>query len=64
FVPAVAAAPETPVAYRFGGKVHYRDPFTGEEAAITLIPVTLEVNPTPQLHLDYFVQRDVYADNL
>ena len=63
FVPAVAAAPETPVAYSFGGKVHYRDPFTGEEAAITLLPVTLEVNPTPQLYLDYFVQRDVYADN-
>ena len=63
FVPAVAAAPETPVAYKFGGKVHYRDPFTGEEAAITLLPVTLEVNPTPQLYLDYFVQRDVYADN-
>ena len=63
FIPAVAAAPETPVSYKFGGKVHYRDPFTGEEAAITLLPVTLEVNPTPQLHLDYFVQRDVYADN-
>ena len=63
FIPAVAAAPETPVAYNFGGKVHYRDPFTGEEAAITLLPVTLEVNPTPQLYLDYFVQRDVYADN-
>ena len=63
FVPAIAAAPETPVAYKFGGKVHYRDPFTGEEAAITLLPVTLEVNPMPQLYLDYFVQRDVYADN-
>ncbi len=63
FVPAIAAAPETPVAYKFGGKVHYCDPFTGEEAAITLIPVTLEVNPMPQLYLDYFVQRDVYADN-
>ncbi|MBO4287002.1 MAG: hypothetical protein J5985_02415, partial [Kiritimatiellae bacterium] len=63
FVPAVAAAPETPVAYNFGGKVHYRDPFSGEEAAISLLPVTLEVNPTPQLYLDYFVQRDVYADN-
>jgi hypothetical protein len=63
FVPAIAAAPETPVAYRFGGKVHYRDPFTGEEAAIELLPVTLEVNPMPQLYLDYFVQRDVYADN-
>ena len=63
FIPAVAAAPETPVSYKFGGKVHYRDPFTGEEAAITLLPVTLEVNPTPQLYLDYFVQRDVYADN-
>ncbi|MBQ6136231.1 MAG: Ig-like domain-containing protein, partial [Kiritimatiellae bacterium] len=45
------------------GKVHYRDPFSGEEAAIALLPVTLEVNPTPQLYLDYFVQRDVYADN-
>ena len=63
FIPAVAAAPETPVAYKFGGKVHYRDPFSGEEAAITLLPVALEVNPTPQLYLDYFVQRDVYADN-
>ena len=63
FVPAVAAAPETPIAYNFGGKVHYRDPFSGEEAAISLLPVTLEVNPTPQLYLDYFVQRDVYADN-
>ncbi len=63
FVPAVAAAPEVPVAYNFGGKVHYRDPYSGEEATISLLPVTLEVNPTPQLYLDYFVQRDVYADN-
>ena len=63
FVPAVAAAPEVPVAYNFGGKVHYRDPYSGEEATITLLPVTLEVNPMSQLYLDYFVQRDVYADN-
>ena len=63
FVPERGAAPEEAKLYRFGGTVTYTDPFSGEAARIDLVPVALTVNPSPYLHLDYFVQRDVYGDD-
>ena len=63
FIPSRLAAETEPKAYRFGGKVTYTDPFTGQGASITLIPVTLTVHPSPYLKLHYFIQRDVYGDD-
>ncbi len=63
FVPSREAAPTEPKTYRFGGTITYVDPFTGENATMRLTPVALTVNPSPYLKLDYFIQRDVYADD-
>ena len=63
FIPERGAAPTEEKMYRFGGTVTYLDPFSGEQATIRLTPVALTVSPSPYLHLDYFVQRDVYGDD-
>jgi len=63
FVPGVEAAPSGPKVYNFGGSVSYNDPFTGQRATIELVAVSLTVNPSALLDFDYFVQRDVYADD-
>ncbi len=63
FIPERGAAPTEEKLYRFGGTVTYTDPFSGEQATIRLTPVALTVKPSPYLHLDYFVQRDVYGDD-
>ena len=63
FIPERGAAPAEEKLYRFGGTVTYTDPFSGERATIQLTPVPLTVSPSPYLHLDYFVQRDVYGDD-
>ena len=63
FIPERGAAPTEEKLYRFGGTVTYTDPFSGEQATIQLTPVSLTVSPSPYLHLDYFVQRDVYGDD-
>lgn len=63
FIPERGAAPTEEKLYRFGGTVTYTDPFSGETATVKLTPVSLTVSPSPYLHLDYFVQRDVFADD-
>ena len=63
FVPKRAAAPTEERLYRFGGTVTYTEPFRSETITVRLMPVSLMVRPSPYLHLDYFVQRDVYADD-
>ncbi|MBR1836499.1 MAG: hypothetical protein IJ783_04360, partial [Kiritimatiellae bacterium] len=63
FIPKRGAAPTEDTLYRFGGTVTYVDPFSGEQATVKLTPVSLTVSPSPYLKLDYFVQRDVYADD-
>lgn len=64
FIPKREAAPITSKVYQFGGTITYVDPMTGERATIALNAVTLTVNPSPYLKLEYFVQRDVFADDL
>lgn len=63
FVPTHEAAPTEKRVYRFGGVVTYTDPFTGQKATVELTPVSLTVEPSPYLKLDYFVQRDVFSDD-
>lgn len=63
FVPSKLAAPTVPVKYSFGGTLSYLDPFTNTTVTRDLYPVTLTVNPSPDLTLDYFVQRDVLGDD-
>lgn len=63
FIPSKYAAPVEPRKYSFGGVLSYTDPFTGNEVKRELSPVTLTVNPSPQLDLNYFMQRNILGDD-
>jgi hypothetical protein len=60
-VPTVDAAPTEPTVYYVTGEFRYE--FNGAVVAVPLTPVPITVNPTARLTLDYFHQRDVYADD-
>lgn len=63
FIPTKNAAPKEPKDYSFGGWFSYTDPYTGLTVKRDLNPVTLTVNPSPELNMDYFLQRDVIGDD-
>jgi hypothetical protein len=63
FIPERGAAPIAPKNYSFGGSFSYLDPFTNVTVTRQLFPVTLTVNPSPDLHLHYFMQRDILGDD-
>ncbi len=63
FIPERGAAPEVPKSYSFGGSFSYLDPYTGVRVTRPLFPVTLDVNPSPDLYLHYFMQRDILGDD-
>lgn len=63
FIPTKYAAPTEPMDYSFGGSFSYIDPYTGLTVTHDLSPVTLTVNPSPNLDLAFFMQRDVYGDD-
>ena len=63
YVPAKEAAPTEPTDYLFGGTVTYRDVATGQLISVELMKTRLAVNPSPDLHLTYFVQRDFLSDD-
>ncbi|MBR6867806.1 MAG: T9SS type A sorting domain-containing protein [Prevotella sp.] len=63
FIPTKYAAETAPKKWSFGGTFSYTDAKTGLTVTNTLIPVTLTVNPTPNLRMDYFMQRDVLGDD-
>ncbi|WP_281233154.1 carboxypeptidase regulatory-like domain-containing protein [Flavobacterium gelatinilyticum] len=63
FIPTKDAAPTVPKSYAFGGTLSYLDPNTGERVTVQLFPVTLEVNPSPDLVMHYFMQRDILGDD-
>ncbi len=64
YVPSKEVALTEPTKYKFGGTVTYYDVATETEATVTLTPTVLTVNPSPDLHLTYFVQRKIKGDNL
>ncbi|MBQ6084497.1 MAG: right-handed parallel beta-helix repeat-containing protein [Bacteroidales bacterium] len=63
FIPTKNAAPTTPKVYSFGGTFSFIDPYTLEEVVFDLYPVDLTVNPSPDLYVDYFMQRDILGDD-
>ncbi len=62
FIPTKYAAPTVDRAYTFAGTLSYIDPFVNELVTRSLTPQTLTVKPSPDLELDYFLQRDVFGD--
>ena len=65
FIPTPEAAPTDSVVYSFGGNFTFVDPWNSVTCTLELRPPTyLTVHPSPDLHIDYFLARDVYGDNL
>lgn len=61
YIPTSQAAPIGPKTYRLGGTLAYTH---GEqEVLIQLTPTPMTIKPTPELTLNYFMQRDVLADD-
>ena len=61
FVPTKYAATIAPVDYVFGGNlIFYVD---GKERHADLTEQIMTVKPTPELTLDYFMQRDIIGDD-
>lgn len=63
YVPSKETAPTEPVDYFFGGTLTYRDVDTGNLVTVELMKTKLTVNPSPDLHLTYFIQRDFISDD-
>lgn len=63
FIPTKYAAPDTLTTYSFGGNLYFKDGEDGVVQSRELYPVKLQVKPSPELDLTYFVQRDIYGDN-
>lgn len=63
FIPTKEAAPIEPVTYAFGGTFTFVDPWNSVTRVMELYPAELEVHPSPDLYIDYFVASDVYGDN-
>nr|MCR4737768.1 choice-of-anchor J domain-containing protein [Bacteroidales bacterium] len=63
FIPTKQAAPEISKVYSFGGSFSFIDPFTGEFMTYNLYPVDIMVHPSPDLYVNYFMQRDILGDD-
>ena len=63
FIPTKYAAETEAKEWSFGGTFSYTDPTTGLVVTRNLNPVTLTVSPTPNLEMNYFVQRDMMGDD-
>ena len=63
FIPTKQAAPLEATEYYFGGSLSFIDPYTAEEILYDFYPVEITVNPSPDLYVDYFMQRDILGDD-
>lgn len=63
FIPTKYAAEKVSQDYSFGGTLSYIDPYTGLEVSRELSATTLTVNPSPNLDMTYFMQRDICGDD-
>ena len=60
-VPTLDAAPLEPTYYFVGGTIRYL--INGGMVTIPIIPDTITVMPDAELHLKYFLERDVYGND-
>jgi hypothetical protein len=63
FIPTKEAAITEPKVYYFGGTFSFVDPYYQEALTYDLYPVEMTVNPSPDLYIDYFMQRDIIGDD-
>ena len=62
-IPTKYAASSTPMTYSIGGTFSYTDPYSGLLVTREIAPVNIVVNPSPDLDLNYFLQRDILGDD-
>jgi hypothetical protein len=60
-IPTLDAAPQVPTKYLVSGTFNYT--LNGAAISIPLSPAPIMVQPSPQLYVKYFHQRDVFADD-
>ncbi|SPE55274.1 hypothetical protein SBV1_2120012 [Verrucomicrobia bacterium] len=60
-IPSIDAAPQVPTNYLVSGTFSYVQ--NGASINIPLAPAPITVQPSPQLYLKYFLQRDVFGDD-
>ena len=63
FIPTKEAAPTESKTYFFGGTFTFVDPYYLDTMTMELYPVDLIVHPSPDLYVDYFMQRDILGDD-
>ena len=63
FIPTKEAALTEPKLYYFGGTFSFVDPYYQETLTYDLYPVEMAVHPSPDLYIDYFMQRDIIGDD-
>ncbi|WP_221391437.1 malectin domain-containing carbohydrate-binding protein [Dyadobacter sp. NIV53] len=63
FIPEIGAAPQAPKLYKFGGSITYWDPYAEKVITLPLSAVSITVNPSPNLMLHYFMQRNILGDD-
>ncbi|MCW3113043.1 MAG: carboxypeptidase regulatory-like protein [Segetibacter sp.] len=63
FIPENGAAPAASKVYNFSGSVTYWDPYAGGMVTMPLSSVALTVNPSPNLMLHYFMERNILGDD-
>ncbi|WP_218653149.1 ELWxxDGT repeat protein [Nostoc sp. TCL26-01] len=61
FIPTNLAAPEIATQYSIGGTLSYKE--NGSQVTVSLLSAPITVYPQAELYLDYFHQRDVFADD-
>ncbi|MCZ8190879.1 MAG: Ig-like domain-containing protein [Microcystis sp. LE19-338.1B] len=61
FIPTGNAAPNEPTIYSIGGSLSYKE--NGNTITVPLLSTPVTVFPQAELYLDYFHQRDVFADD-
>ncbi|NCR27335.1 MAG: hypothetical protein GPJ25_13450, partial [Microcystis aeruginosa LE13-04] len=61
FIPTGNAAPNEPTIYSIGGSLSYKE--NGNNITVPLLSTPVTVFPQAELYLDYFHQRDVFADD-
>lgn len=63
FIPTLAAAPQTAKLYKFGGTITYQDPYANALVSLPMVDVPITVNPSPNLMLHYFMERNILGDD-
>lgn len=63
YIPTMQAARSVSKNYYFGGTFSFTDPYTLTTVVHDLYPVLITVEPSPDLHVDFFMPRNIIADD-